>query len=418
MRRKKILYFDYWTIGIKNFKLFDEHLKAHGFETKLIHLNSWRRIEGPIHEIIEGIECYDVKYYDTIYLHDILKKENPVAVVMLNASFVTDRTIILSCKKLGIRCVYLMHGALTREEFIDENIKSINHNMKWVKFKRGAHHLKRTALNYLNSAFKYNNGILTFHPYKVLFNTLMNPGTYLHFPPPAFDLRPDLTLVYGLSDYKFYTKRFQLPEESVKIVGNPDLDQYFRLIGYLGQDKGSFLESHHIPNDKPYITYIEEGLAEDQLWENEYRIQFLQEIGVVCKEAGYHLVIKLHPRTARGPYFNTFSRLKDVTILTNVNFPRLVYFSDKCVSHYSTTLIYPMLLNKPILVPRWAQSAEVFNLYSEKEVTFVPTLKKFKSLIRQHNFNYDRSEYINNIVPFQDGKTAERIANNIIALVQ
>ena len=38
MQRKKILYFDYWTVGIRNFKLFDEHLKARGYETKLLHL--------------------------------------------------------------------------------------------------------------------------------------------------------------------------------------------------------------------------------------------------------------------------------------------------------------------------------------------------------------------------------------------
>lgn len=417
MLRKKILYFDYWTVGIKNFKLFDDQLKSQGFETKLVHLNSWKNIDGPAYETIEGIACFDIKHYGTIYLHEVLKKENPLAVVMLNASFVTDRTIILSCKKLGIRSIYVMHGALTREEFIEESIKTINKSMKWAKFRRGLAHMKGAVINYLDSIFRYNSKLLlTIHPYKVLLGTLMNPGTYLHFPPPSFDLKPDLTFVYGLSDYTFYTKRLKLPEQSVKVVGNPDLDPYFQGMDKVGRDKISFLKANNIPANKPYITYIEEGLAEDKIWENEYRIRFFKQVNAACMESGFHLVIKLHPRTAGGPYCASFNDLLNVTILTRVNFPDLIYHTDKCVSHYSTTLIYAMLMDKPILVPRWGKSSELFNIYSPTEVTFAPTIGDFKKLIQQTSFHYDREEYIRNLVPYKDGKTAERIANNIIAL--
>ena len=419
MQRKKILYFDYWTVGIRNFKLFDEHLKARGYETKLLHLNSWRGLKSPVQEVIQGIECYDIKYYKTIYLHEVLRKENPLSVVMLNASFVTDRTIILSCKKLGIRSVYLMHGALTREEFIEENVKGINQSLKWSKYKRGLHHFKSTVVNYLNSTFRFDrNYILRIHPYKVLLKTLVDPGTYLHFPPPAFDLTPDLTLVYGLSDFTFFVNRLQLPEHSVRIVGNPDLDQYFQQLDSLDKDKDEFLASCKISGDKPYLTYIEEGLVEDRIWDNDYRIRFLSQINEICRESGFHLVIKLHPRTATGPYLESFRQIQNATILSTVNFAKLVYHTDKCISHYSTTLIYAMLLEKPILVPRWGKSADVFNIYSNKEVTFVATLKDFRYFIQKQTFQYDRKEYIHNIVPYRDGKTAERIADYILDLVQ
>lgn len=418
MQERKILYFDYWTVGIKNFKLFDDHLKSRGFQTKLLHLNSWRNIPSPAHQIIEGIECYDIRYYDSTILHNILKKENPLAVIMLNASFVTDRSIILSCKALGIQSIYLMHGALTREEFIEESIKTINQTLKWAKFKRGLQHLKGTVFNYLVSIFRYKPGyVFNLHPYKVLFKTLFDPGTYLHFPPPSFDLKPDLTLVYGLADQAFYTKRLQLSKDAVKVVGNPDLDQYFQNLHQLGKDRVSFLQSLDIPTNVPYVVYIEEGLAEDRIWDNETRIEFLREINHACSDAGLHLVIKLHPRTARGPFFESFRRIKNASILTSVNFPELICHAEKCISHYSTTLIYPMLLDKPILVPRWGKSAALFNLYSSKEVTFVPTFDDLKNLIRKTDFHYDRQEYIRNLVPFRDGKTADRIANNIIALV-
>ena len=419
MSEKKILYFDYWTVGINNFILFDQNLKNSGYTTKLVHLNSWREIEGPEFQQLQGVDCYDIKYYRTNLLFDVLKKEKPLAVVMLNASFITDRSIILSCKKLSIKSIYLMHGALTREEFIDESIKFINQTLKKNRIKRALKHISGTVFNYLNSIFKYDKKyIFKVHPYKVLLKTFTDPGTYLHFPPPAFDLRPDLTLVYGGLDKEFYVKRFLLLPSSVKVIGNPDLDKYFQEINNLGENEDNFRKTQGIPNHTPYITYIEEGLVEDRIWDNNYRIKFFEQISKICSEAGFHLVIKLHPRTARGPYRKSFDLLENVTVLAQVNFPKLIRFTDKCISHYSTTLIYPILLDKPILVPRWGESANLQTVYSDKEVTFINTLEEFDQAIKSNNFVYERSDYVKNFVPFKDGRTRDRIAQYILDLVK
>ncbi|MBK7312093.1 MAG: hypothetical protein IPI93_15250 [Sphingobacteriaceae bacterium] len=123
---------------------------------------------------------------------------------------------------------------------------------------------------------------------------------------------------------------------------------------------------------------------------------------------------KLHPRTARGKHASSFHELKEATILSNTNFSKLVYFSEKCISHYSTTLIYPILLNKPILIPRWGRSAEQITLYTPKEVTFVNSLDELKRYIVSKDFSYDRSDYLRNYVSFTDGKTDERIVGHIL----
>jgi hypothetical protein len=412
------MYFDYWTVGIKNFKFFDQKLKEKGFSTKLVHLNSWKGIKEPNYQVIQGIDCYDIKHYNTNFIHKVLEQEKPLAVVMLNCSFMTDRTLILSCRKLGIKSVYLTHGSLIRDEFIEESIKAQNRSLKKNRLKKAIKHVNGTVLNYLNSIYKFNKSyIFRPHAYKVLIGSFTNPGKYLNFPPPSFDLKPDLAMVYGKLDREFYIKNFLLDPASVKVIGNPELDRYFQELPSLGDNKEQFLIENNIPASKPYITYVEEGLVEDKVWENEYRLQFFQQIIDVCSEAGFHLVIKLHPRTAKGPSRPSLDAMKNVTVIAETNFPKLIYFTEKCISHYSTTLVYPILLNKPILIPRWGQSEKLITLYSDKEVTFIPSLEDLKKKIVATEFAFDRKDYLEDHVPFTDGKTNERVANYITDLV-
>lgn len=418
MTKKKILYFDYWTLGIKNFKLFDQLLKDNGCETKLLHLNSWRGIECSDHMEIDGISCYDIKYYKTKFLYKVLKIERPTAVVMLNASFITDRTIILACKKLRIKSIFFMHGDIMREEFKETTVESINKRItQSSSIKKVFTHLTSTVFNYLYSTGQLGlSYLLRLHAYKVIVNTYVNPGNYMFFPPASFDIKPDMALVYGELDRKFLAKKFN-DDNYVKIVGNADLDDYFKKQSRLRDGKEVFFNMNHIPLNTPYVTYIEESLVEGNFWSSEYRIKFITEISTVCFEEGYNLVVKLHPHTAKGPNRDSLDQLKNVIILDQSDLTKLIYFSEICVCHFSTAMIFPILLGKPLIVPRWDESAKLLTLYSDKEVTFVPTLDAFRERIRKKDFSYDRTVYLNNHVPFRDGKTRERIAAHIMDLV-
>lgn len=419
MPNNKILYFDYWTIGIRNFQFFDDKLKEKGYETMLFHLNSWRGVEGPEFQTLSGIDCYDIRYYKTNVIFNVLRKEMPAVVIMLNASLITDRTVILACKTLGIKCVFLAHGSLLRNEFIDSSIESMRRTAKKGRFVRAAKHLKGTVLNYLYALGKYHwRYLFHFHPYKVLLNTFRDPAKYLFFPPHTFDLEPDLILVYGNAERLFFEKRLKDNARIVKVTGMPDLDTYFQQLPSLGKDREAFLRKCNIPLDKPYITYIEEGMMVDKIWSPEYSQAFFATIAKSCTASGFHLVIKLHPRTAKSQFRSIFDELKNTTVLDNVDFPKLIYFTNKCISHFSTTLIYPILLNKPVLIPRWGNSANLLKSFSSKEVTYVHSIEEFEQSLKIDVFSYDRSEYLRDFVPFTDGKTSDRIANYILEVIK
>lgn len=418
MSRTKILYFDYWTVGLKNFSYFDEALKANGCETKLLHLNSWRKIDGPKNQVLNKIAAYDITYYKTIWLYKVLKLEQPAVVVMLNSSFITDRAIILACKKLGIKSVYLMHGDVMREEFRDKTVQSVNKRMSIVHKSKMVVRQIRNIFNYLYSLVHYDwTYLFKLHPYRILIGTFHNPGSYMFFPPATFDIKPDVALVYGELDRQFFAKKFA-DHSFVRVVGNPELDDFFKRFTNLKDFKDEFFLSNGISVSRPFVTYIEEGIVENKFWTNQERLDFIREITEIVDQQGYQLVIKLHPRTAKGPYRSSLNNLAGAIVVDQIDFPKLMFFSEIIISHYSTTLIFPMLLDKPIIVPRWGRSANLIKLNSSKEVTFVENLDEFKTLMKKRSFQYDRAEFLNNVAPFRDGDTSKRIAKNILELTQ
>jgi hypothetical protein len=419
MQKGKIIYFDYWTVGIHNFKVFDESLRHAGLEVKLIHLGSWRDPNTPAYQEIDGIKCYDISYFKTKLLYNIIRDEAPDAIITLNASFTIDRAITMICRNLGIKLIYLMHGIMTREEYIEDSIRETNRSRKEGLLRKVVNQLKGIVPNYLFSLYKYDKKyFFKSYPYKLLVNTLLNPTRYLNFPPASFDLDPDLSLVYGNIDFRFYERRlFDKKKSVIKVVGNPGLDSYFQQFNELPFERDSFLSQYNIPLNKPYVTYLEEGFVQDKFWTVDRWLAFCETLLDVCTQSGRHLVIKLHPRTANSPYLESLRRLENLSLVDRTNLPKLINFTDKCISHYSTTLIYPILLNKPIFVPRWGDSASLVTLYNEREVTFIDSLESLKANLLKQEFAYDRSQYINDYIPYTDGKTGERIVQAILETV-
>jgi hypothetical protein len=418
MQKNKIVYFDYWTVGVHNFLFFDKKLKSQGYDTKLIHLSSWRDIIVPPVQSISGLACYDISHYGGKSIFNVLKREMPRAVVMLNLSLVTDRTVVLSCKKLGIKIVYLAHGSLTRESFIDDSIEKYNVALKKGRLKKSIRQIRTTVWNYFNALIKYDWSFLfRSHGYAIILRTFIDPARYLIFPPPAFDLEPDLILLYSRKDYEYFLKRIK-NRQTIKIIGNPDLDSFFRERPVLSENGNEFLSELNIDPEKPFVTYIDEGIVVDKIWDNQYRLAFVEQLAGACRETGHQLVIKLHPKSINTTENKPLYNIENLIVVEKSNFAKLIWHSSKIVCHYSTTLIYPILMGKPILVPRWDRSADVFSHNTVKEVTFVNSLEDLKKHLRSDFFNYDRKEFLEDYVPYNDGATDDRIVNYISELLR
>ena len=105
----KIAYFDYWTEGIQNFVPFDSMLRKRGHETLLLHIGSFNAVHSK-EEVVNGIKCRDISYYNTKMIYKMIEQEKPDIIITLNTTKLLDRVITMSCRKLKIKSIYLMHG--------------------------------------------------------------------------------------------------------------------------------------------------------------------------------------------------------------------------------------------------------------------------------------------------------------------
>ena len=134
-----VVYFDYWTKGIHDFTEIDKVLKSHGHKTLLLHVGSFNSPQFN-YEKINNIDVFDISYFKTKFIYIALIKIKPDVVLGLNTTYILDRCLVLSCRKLHITSVFVMHGQ-----------RSVG-----KKFENSLKHAKRPKLKrYLNRALKY-----------------------------------------------------------------------------------------------------------------------------------------------------------------------------------------------------------------------------------------------------------------------
>ena len=183
---KKILYYDTWDLGYRNFLRLDPSFKKRGFETILLHTSSLTRKKVETEKDIHGIQAKDISFYKTLRLKKVIKKENPDVIIMLNLSFLIDRAIVSICKKLNIQVYYLAHGKLIPTENISGTKKIIQKNFKKNIFQKISKKNFYSVYNY----FIENKSISFF------FKLLKNPSLYTVFPKYSKELDVNGSFVY------------------------------------------------------------------------------------------------------------------------------------------------------------------------------------------------------------------------------
>lgn len=127
----KILFFDYWLKGIANFNRLMPELRRQcpDAEIKMVHVGSWKEPQKAIVNEHDGFFSYDISYYNTWSFFKVLKYEHPDVIVMLNLYYLFDKALIVFCKQLGIKTVYLAHGKFSTitddgfSQFLKQDLK-------------------------------------------------------------------------------------------------------------------------------------------------------------------------------------------------------------------------------------------------------------------------------------------------------
>jgi hypothetical protein len=402
---KKILYYDNWDKGYRNFLRLDSLFKEKGYETLLLHTSSFINEDALVEKQIDGLNFRDISHYKTLRLKKIIEIENPSAIIMLNLSFMIDRAIVEICKELKIKLFHLSHGMLIPGDSINivkKTIKESNKKNFLSKFNKK----NRYALyNYLIEIKSFSKTVNFF------LSAIKNHTEYTLFPKYTSELEVDKSFVFYPSDYDVMVKEFGFPKDKVSVVGNPELDLFYNS---KIKDKTDFCLNELDLEQTNYIAYFDDGLSEVHDWNNAKWMLFLNDINDVVIKKEHQLIIKLHPRRNISECVSFFNE-KNIKYILDIDFKNFIYHSQFVVSHFSSVIVYALLLNKKIKSPRWDVSKGLEEKYPAEIVDYYYSKNDFKETFLNTDTNVNSTkEYLLKSIGTVDGKSIERIVYSVL----
>lgn len=367
---KKILYIDYWTNGIHNFLRIDSMLRQKGFETQLLHFGSLVQPNVNKEEVIHGILCRDFSYYRTFNLQMILEQESPDVLLMLNTTRLLDRALVRLGKALGIPVIYMMHGIRSTEDTISYALEAVSDGIKWRRyFSVAPKYLKILLPMYVRAAL-YGDAYFLFKPhlYRLLWLMFKNPAKALFDPPPAWDMHCTRALLYSKTDYDFFVSHYGYPPKSIRVVGNPELDEISDFLQCKNPNRNQVLSRLGLDKHSNYVLYIDEALVENALggWTDTIQKKFLYEMWQKVVARNKILVIKLHPSSDMQRFKEMTKEMSNSMIIVK-EFPLipLIYYSDVVLGHFSTVNMAVIAMDKPLIIMYSPDSTRLPDVYAK-----------------------------------------------------
>jgi hypothetical protein len=421
-----ILFVDTWRFGIKlHYLPLFKYLRewCPNISMRALHRESLYSRHNSIAEvdIIEGLECYDVSYFPWQRdLERIIQEFHPRIIMILTHSFLFDRSIIKLCRRIGIRTIFLQHGAV---RFSLQKPKLKLYLLPAVYLDKA----RRYLLYYLPVYFRVaapEDPLCMLRPSFLRFLLGSLFLNYWSIPPKATsEIRADQALVYG----EFYAKAFKrlhgYRDDQVHVVGNPTFDL---LVDLANQDeigrRNNWLEDRGLNPNRKTVTYIAQPLVEDRfVRKSDFETHLSLLLDQVAGE-GMNLVIKLHPRNAGE--FLSMGRKQGVYI-ERTELTESVYYADVVLGHFSTALglaiaaVKPLVLWNPFKVTSTLVAGGFQQLIAIAHVANTPgELKGVLSLVRNDGWLPDQRRYQSWLREYsyfdRTEKAVQRIAQRLI----
>lgn len=410
---RKILYLDNWDNGYRHFLRLDKSFKDKGFETLLVHTGSWvgktseiwvdKEIE--VENEIGGLTIRDISYYKTNRIRKVIEAEKPYAVILINLSFIIDRAIVKICKDLNINIYYLAHGKLITAEgqaVVKQNMKDYGKNKLLSKLTKKNLYAMYNYFIEMKSIFKF---------FSFFYRAIDDYTQFTAFPKYSDELEATKSFVYYPMDYDVMVNEFGFPKDSVQIVGNPELDAFYNTEI---RDKDCFITEELQIQNNNYVAYMDDGLSAMRNWDSNKWMDFLDDLNQILVKHKLQLVIKLHPRRKIDDCLEFFKE-KGIKYFYDLDFKNYVYHSVFTISHFSSVIIYPLLLGKSVKSPRWGLSKGIEENYPPNIIKYYYSREDFEKDILNLEINEDDiKEYLSESLANYDGKTISRIVNEVL----
>jgi CDP-glycerol glycerophosphotransferase (TagB/SpsB family) len=418
-----ILFFDYWTRGIRHFSKIKEGLDRKGLTSLLLHLGSRRGEDVTQEEIIDGVLCRNITFYRGSIVKAIIK-EKPKLVLLLNNQ-TEDKIIIRACRALRIKTVFLMHGVLAGADDVN-SVSDLVDSAFGVKSR-----LTRIP-KYVNLYFQYLRAAsLQSIPsmcdpeiHSFFLRIMLSPGKTITSFWRYSDSVADVALVYSDDDKKLFVQNYGYNPENVKVVGNYNLDTLYSYF----EENTSDANLPNKPtrnakeNDGAFL-YIENGFSDPKYqirgWTEELVTDEIIKIAELLTRHNFVLYVKLHPSSDYSFLIDKLSGIKNIKLFDTCDLSRLILESDVVLGQSSSVLMMALAVDKPILLLSIPPLEIKIRQYLDKNAgTLISSMSDFECYVQNFSNKHKDINLMNRdsrdrfVGPF-DGKCNQRIVNEI-----
>ncbi len=410
-KNKTIICFDSWTKGYYNFNILSKPLKKFGYKLLLIHTGSWGHDKGrPKEEYIEKLLVRDISYYNSKSFLDILKLENPKAVLFLSTRAFLHQAFNRYARFLSIPTIHRFHGLIS--------VQPINNKGSTFKF----NFLSR--LKFAFSVLKKNLKIILPIYIKSLiitkaelkhwfafFKEIINKFTYSSSNAP-YDSQTDLLFIYTEADLKYAIDTYHMNKNNIHIVGNPDYSSFVLKKSDIKSRINQILNTNK-------VIYINTGTLEEGVVFTSLNdmIKYYKNICNYLKSLNKKLLIKLHPSLEKQSILKKFKEL-DIKIISKKNLINEIKDSEFAIVEPSTVSILPAIIGIPVFLTKLGKfKSQDYGkvLTSYPKSIYLKNLNQLQKGFKTDSFKIDKIDnWLDfNIGPSEFSKMPERTAKII-----
>jgi len=314
-------------------KPFIDNVPNENYRFFIFHINKYYSPEIQLE--LSNITCVDLT--KVLNYKQVISKYEIDVMISLNPGNIFDLFFLSICKLKDVITVYYQHGI--QLDFSSFNPKTLSQNKS---ISRKLLSLKKYIFFYTNFALN----ICLISRSRVLYYAVITKTRHLFFEKdktmiPKYGLKNnycDLAFVYGESDRDYLNRSMDMPNENIVISGYPFIEP-LSIDAPIQSESKKFL----------YISSALRHVGVIPITKEEEKV-FYKNLYEQVNDAGYKLIIKLHPQEEVKVFENYFNQNQNVEFYKNTNLANMVIDADIVSGDYSTAMFYAIKYFKPLLI--------------------------------------------------------------------
>jgi hypothetical protein len=332
------------AIVLKDLAAFDTHIKPiidnsvkDNYHFYIYHINKYY---SPLKKLKSdgNTSFYDLSNYSNTKNSLIEHKIN--IVISINPGNIFDLFVLSISRTINLPTVYYQHGV--QLDFSSFDPKTLSQG---TSLNKKISSIKKYLFFYFffikNIYFSKKKSYLI-KTIKIKTSQLLNKKDLKILPKYGLkENHADYAFVYGRNDKNYLISSMDMNRDNIFISGYP-------FMPYKKYKNDAALKNEEQEKTALYLSTALRTVGVIPITIEEERSFYLKVYQQV-KDAGYKLIIKLHPLEDED-LFRSYFKDKDVEVHRIANLSDLTYESDIIIGEYTTAFFYPIREYKPIII--------------------------------------------------------------------